>query len=133
MKTIVIAFSIVLLFTLFVAQSGEKSGPLDAPVIVTSGFGTGNDYMAMSVREKYAYVMGAINGMLMAPVFGAPEKNTKWFTDYIKGMTNKQVVAILTKFLDDNPGRWHEPLNLLTYDAMQDAYDKANPPANHSK
>jgi hypothetical protein len=75
--------------------------------------------------EKWAYAMGAVNGMHNAPMFGAPENRTKWFDDFLAGMTNEQVAAIITKFLNDNPERWHEPLNILTYDALEHAYNKA--------
>jgi hypothetical protein len=39
-------------------------------------------------------------------------------------MTNEQVAAIITTFLNDNPERWHEPLNILTYVAIEHAYNK---------
>jgi hypothetical protein len=70
--------------------------------------------------------MGAVNGMYNAPLFGAPENRTKWFIDYLKDMTNEQVAAIITKFLNDNPERWDEPLNLLSYLAIEHAYNKAH-------
>lgn len=82
----------------------------------------------MTQAEKWAYAMGAVNGMNNAPMFGAPENRTRWFDDLVAGMTNDQVAAIITKFLNDNPERWHEPLNFLTYAALEHAYNKAHSP-----
>lgn len=93
---------------------------------VSGGMGTGNDYLKMTVAEKWAYAMGAANGMHNAEMFGAPENRTQWFVDFLGGMTNEQVAAIITKFLNDNPERWHEPLNILTYEALEHAYNKAH-------
>jgi hypothetical protein len=35
------------------------------------------------------------------------------------GMTDEQVVEIVNKFLKDNPGRWHESMNILAWTAMK--------------
>ena len=59
-------------------------------------------------------------------MFGAPENRTQWFHKFMVGMNNVQVAAIITKFLNDNPERWHEPLNILTYQALEHAYNKAH-------
>ena len=94
---------------------------------ISGGFGTGQDYLRMSASEKRAYAMGAVNGMVVAPFFGAPEKSTKWLYGYFKGGTSDQMAAIITKYLNDNPQLWHQNLNYLTYNAIHDAYEKAHP------
>ena len=96
---------------------------------IPGGFGHGDDYLKMTAIQKNAYAMGVLNGMLLAPFFGAPEKCTKWLVDYVKGMSDVQVAAIITKFLKDNPGRWHEGLHELAFFAIQEAYDKEYSPA----
>lgn len=96
---------------------------------IHNGFGTGRDYIKMNESEKKSYAMGAINGMLMAPFFGAPRDQMKWFESYAENMTDDQVAAILTKYLRDNPGRWHDGLHLLTYSAIKEAYGKSRTPS----
>jgi hypothetical protein len=68
--------------------------------------------------------MGAINGMVIAPLFGAPKDKMRWFESDVESMTDDQVAAILSKYLQDNPGRWHDGLHVLMYSAVKEAYDK---------
>lgn len=97
----------------------------DEYVIIHNGFCTGQDYIKMSESQKRAYAMGAINGMLIAPTFGAPKDKMVWLESYVENMNDEQVAAILSKYLQDNPGRWHDGLNVLTYSAMKEAYGKS--------
>ena len=98
----------------------------DEPVRIHNGFGTGQDYIKMSESQKRAYAMGAINGMIIAPLFGAPKDKMRWLESYAENMTDEQVAAILTKYLQDNPGRWHYGLHVLMYSAVKEAYDKSH-------
>ena len=47
-------------------------------VSIGPGFFTGKDYLDMTDNERRAYATGAINGMLVAPFFGAPPDNLNW-------------------------------------------------------
>jgi hypothetical protein len=114
---------------LLVVTAAIMAFAVDENVEIHNGFGTGQAYIKMDESEKRTYAMGAINGMLLAPLFGAPKDRTKWFESYIENMTDEQVAAILTKFLRDNPGRWHEGLHALMYSAIRDAYRKSRTPS----
>ena len=83
MKKAIIAIPLLLICGLFFAQ---PTPTVPEGTIVKGGFGTGSAYLKMPVAEKWAYAMGAVNGMHNAPLFGAPEKRTKWFDDYLGGM-----------------------------------------------
>jgi hypothetical protein len=124
MKKAMIAIPLLLICSLFFAQPAPNESD-DVPV--TGGFGNGDEYLKSTAREKQAYAVGAVNGMYNATLFGAPESGLEWFIDYTKGMSPEQMAAIITKFLNDNPGDWHNPLNLTTYKAMRQAYNKAHP------
>jgi isopentenyl diphosphate isomerase/L-lactate dehydrogenase-like FMN-dependent dehydrogenase len=76
----------------------------DKPVWVSGGLGTGLDYVKMTEAEKHAYAIGAINGMLVGHLLGAPRDKKQWLESYVENMTDEQVVAIFTKYLQDNPG-----------------------------
>ncbi len=118
MKTNFIVFFLIFLSaaTLFAA---------DEPVWIHNGFGTGQDYLKMNQSQKSAYAMGAINGMIIAPLFGAPKDKIGWLESYVENMTDEQVAAILSKYLQNNPGRWHDGLHLLMYSAIKEAYNKS--------
>ena len=94
----------------------------DFPVYVPGGFSTGQDYLKMDEAQRRAYAIGALNGITLASFFGAPRDKLQWIESYTQGMTDIQVAAIIYKYIQDNPGRWHDGLNLLTYSAIHDAY-----------
>jgi hypothetical protein len=126
MKNTLIALFLSLIWTSFFVEAQDKpcGKEGDPSVYIPNGFGKGDTYLKWTASQKNAYAMGFLNGMLVAPLFNAPEKCTKWLDDYAKGMSDQQVAAIITKFLNDNPGRWHEPLPVLSYSAILDAYNK---------
>ena len=90
-------------------------------VKISPGFFTGKDYLDMSDTEKRAYVTGGINGMLVAPFFGAPEENLNWLKTCTGKMSDEQLAAILTRFLRDQPNQHDAPLNVLTFNAVREA------------
>jgi hypothetical protein len=96
---------------------------VDEAVLIQNGFGTGQDYLKMTKSQQRAYAMGVVNGILLSPLFGAPKGEMKWFESYIVGMSDEQVAAILLKYLENNPGRWHDRLNILAYSAIKEAFD----------
>ncbi len=118
MKSNFIAFLLIFLAASTLLSAGNI-------IPIHNGFYTGQDYIEMSESQKRAYAVGAINGMLIAPIFGAPKNEMRWLESYIENMTDKQVAAILSKFLQDNPGRWHDGLQILTYVAVKEAYSKS--------
>jgi hypothetical protein len=97
----------------------------DEPVWIQNGFGTGQDYLKMTKSQQRTYAMGVVDGILLSPLFGAPKSKMKWFESYIVGMTDEQVAVILLKYLENNPGRWHDGLHLLAYSAIKEAFDKS--------
>jgi hypothetical protein len=95
--------------------------------VIHKGFGTGRDYIEMEQSQKRAYVMGAVNGIFLAPLFGATKEKMAWLESSIENMTDMQLVAILSNYLKDNPGRWHEGLHILMYSALIEAFEKSRP------
>jgi len=116
---IIISVSIIFFLTATIVFATDQG------VLIHNGFGTGQDYIEMTQSQKKTYAMGVINGMLLAPLFGAPKGELQWFEAYIERMTAKQVATILTKYLGDNPGRWHDGLHILMYAAIKNAYDSS--------
>lgn len=119
MKRLLVAVFIIALIPTYTT-------PQKLTVEVTNGFLKGRDYLDMDTAEKRAYAMGAINGMLVAPLFLAPQERVKWLETCTANMTDDQIAAILTKYLRDNPGEWHRNLNVLTFNAMSGACPKSN-------
>lgn len=93
-------------------------------VKISPGFFSGKDYLDMSDTEKRAYVTGEINGMLVAPFFGAPEENLAWLKTCSAKMSDEDLAAILTRFIRDQPGQMQTNLNVVTFNALREACKK---------
>ncbi len=83
------------------------------------GFINGNEYLSLSSDGKVKYAIGFIDGLLIAPLFGAPMERLTWLEQCTAGMNSKQIVAILEKYLTDNPEKWHKPMNGLSLKALK--------------
>ena len=94
------------------------------PIFIREGFLTGNSFRQISYTEKCGYAMGFVDGVLMSPAFQASRNELEWFERCVTRMKDVQVVAILEKFLNENPARWHEPMNVLAWVAMKEACKK---------
>lgn len=114
-------FSSVVLILLLVVPSFSVASET---TLIRTGFGTGERYLSASEQEQRAYAAGIINGMLMAPMFGASRGKMRWLEQCIQGMTDSQIVSILTKYLRDNPGRWHETPHAPMYTALKESCSK---------
>ena len=110
MKATVIAIYLLVFALAIYASEG---------VYIHNGFSTGEEYLAMDYQQKRAFAMGTVNGMLLAPLFGAPKPKMLWLEKCVVEMTDYQVATILTKYLEDNPGRWHQTPHAPMYAALK--------------
>jgi hypothetical protein len=88
---------------------------------IKSGFLTGTQYRTLDEPRRRAYAMGLIDGIFLAPFFEANKQTLEVIERCTIGMQDGQIMAILDKFLRDNPARWHQPMNLLGFVAMEEA------------
>src|SRR6185369_14433528 len=93
-------------------------------VTISRGFFTGKDYFEMSDTEKRAYATGAVNGMLVAPFFGAPEERLGWFKTCTAKLSDEQLAAILTRYISNDSTQLSQSLNVVTFNALKDTCDK---------
>ena len=89
-------------------------------VKISPGFFAAKDYLDMSDTEKRAYVTGQMNGMLVAPFFGAPEENLSWLKTCSAKMSDEQLASLLTRYIRDQPNQTQN-LNVVTFAALRDA------------
>jgi hypothetical protein len=94
-------------------------------VKISPGFFTGKDYLDMGDTEKRAYATGEINGMLVAPFFGAPEENLGWLKTCTGKLSDEELASIVTRFIRDTPDQMQANLNVLTFNAVREACRKA--------
>jgi len=89
-------------------------------VSISGGYFNGKDYLEMTDTERRAYATGAINGMLVAPFFGAPQENLNWLKTCTGKMSDEQLAAILTTYISSDQKRSETNLNVLTFSAIQE-------------
>jgi hypothetical protein len=93
-------------------------------VKISPGFFSGKDYLDMSDTEKRAYITGEINGMLVAPFFGAPEENVNWLKTCSGKLSDEELATILTRFIREQPNQMQQNLNVVTFNALREACRK---------
>ena len=93
-------------------------------VSIGPGYFTGKDYLDMTDTERRAYATGAVNGMLVAPFFGAPEDNVNWIKTCTAKLSDEDVAAILTKYIREQETQLNYNLNIVTFNAMRNACPK---------
>ena len=83
-------------------------------------------YLELSKKDRTTYVMGFVDGLALAPIMVYPPKNyIFWFENFVKnGPSNKQVEAIVTKYVNDHPEQWHQPFGYIIYSALFEAFKK---------
>ena len=81
-------------------------------------------YGEMTDNERRAYATGAINGMLVAPFFGAPEDNVNWLKSCTAKLSDEDIAGMLTRYIRDNESQSNFNLNVLTFNAMRNACPK---------
>lgn len=116
MKKTLFTLMIAVLFACSTFAQAQQKG---IPFYVYNTSITGAVYNEFSNEERSTYAMGLIHGMLMAPAFGAMEKDVHWLYKCSEPMTDTQVAAILTKYLKDHPERWHKAAHFSMYEAMK--------------
>ena len=117
MRYLVALIALVAFVTVYANQQTVKISP---------GFFTGKDYLDMSDTEKRAYVTGGINGMLVAPFFGAPEENLNWLKTCTSKLSDEELAGILTKYIRDHSNQMDANLNVVTFNAIREACQKPN-------
>ena len=110
-----------LCFFVTIATSAYSADLSAQSIYIHNGFVSGNDYRNWDATEKDRYAIGLIEGMLLAPFFGASKEQLSWLEECTTRMTSTQIVAILDKYLDENPARWHDGMHAIGYGAMNDA------------
>jgi hypothetical protein len=107
--------ALVSLFSVYANQQRVSIGP---------GFFTGKDYLDMTDNERRAYATGAINGMLVAPFFGAPEDNLNWLKTCTVKLSDEDIAGILTRYIRDQESQLNYNLNVVTFNALRNACPK---------
>ena len=125
-RRFLLAFSILTLFVPVNMAVPQKS---DDEVFVSQGFVKTEDYLGYGQHERALYAEGLVDGISLSPLFDASGgKNEDFVTikNCVRGMTNTQVEAIITKYAKEHPEKWHIGANFVAYLALREACAATN-------
>ena len=84
---------------------------------------TTQEYLDMPQGARKVYVMGLMDGLFLAPMFGAPANN-KWRTAIqtcVEGKPVSQLMSIIEKYMKAHPEVWHADAHFEAYNALSRA------------
>ncbi|MFO0996128.1 MAG: hypothetical protein U1F33_05540 [Alphaproteobacteria bacterium] len=87
---------------------------------IMGGYVTGREYMDMDGLEKKAYIRGLLDGMLLAPAFGAKEEDMEWFVACTKGLDITDIRKYLYEYIRSRSDLWDNPNAAKSFRAMRD-------------
>jgi len=90
-----------------------------------AGFLTGNKYRQAPEEIKTGYIMGTVDSI--GALSGWGDLTTPHILNIntcTKGMPADQIVAIVDKYLESNPEKWHFDMTSLTLNAIIQACEK---------
>lgn len=93
----------------------------DGAVKINNGYMTGNAYRDLPYNSKAAYVMGVVDGLLLAPFLGAEERDVDRIASCINGIRSDQLHAIVDAYLAAHPELWDDRMHALTLSALNEA------------
>jgi len=79
---------------------------------------SGESYLALPEYDRQMYVAGLNDAYLWSYAGGF--ERMRWIATCVDGRSARQLSAMFSKWLDDNPERWHEPAAKLFPFAMFD-------------
>lgn len=107
---------VVLLLLLPIAGSAQE----ERKIRILGGYVTGREYMDMDGLEKKAYIRGLLDGLLLAPGFGAKEEDMEWFLACTKGVDITEIRKYLYEYIRTRTDLWDNPNAAKSFRAVRD-------------
>ena len=92
---------------------------------------SGQDYLELAEYDREVYVTGVNDAYNWSYVAGF--ERMKWLGPCVYGRQAQQLTAMFSKWLQENPERWHEPAAKLFPFAMFESCRKPQKPQKRSK
>ena len=93
-------------------------------VVFKPGLGAAaSDYLKWSQTQRTKYVTGFYDGLCAGPLV-LYERSTylNWFVE-MPSLYPAKLESIITAYIKRNPQRWNQPLNVLAYNALNQAFN----------
>ena len=119
---VVLAALTISLFTIDQSQPSEAmvaGCPTGTSVRIPGGFMTGAEFLEQPEPYQQGYAAGFVNGLLISPFAGAWESCVSHYARCLGGTTDVQLAAVISRWLRENPERWHEGSHIASWLAIR--------------
>jgi hypothetical protein len=113
-----LAFYALLLFCLSASAAQGQKGKDEPRVLTMPSFYKAGAFLEMGENPRMVYVSGLMDGFYASTLFGASDEIIASLTSCTRGMDNKQLSAVVTKYVKDHPESWQPPLSVESYNAL---------------
>ena len=110
------------LFTADQSQSSESVAagcPAGSEVRIHNGFMTGAEFLEQPEGYQRGYAAGFLNGLLISPFAGGSERCVSHYGQCLESTTDAQLAAVIRRWLNENPERWHEGSHIASWLAIR--------------
>ena len=109
---------LVAVISLYLVQDVGAVCPTET--VAVRGYMTGEECYRLPDGVLRHHMSGFVNGLFIAPFFGAPRECVQPLEQCFVGKTDTQLEAVMRKWLGEHPERWHEACNFLAYAAISE-------------
>ena len=108
------------MISLCVVQDVEADPCSTGTVPINVGYMTNEECRALPTGTLEFYMVGFVNGLYMSPALGAPSECLQSLGGCFVGVSSTQLGAVMRKWLDENPQRWHDPCLFGAYTVIRE-------------
>ena len=115
------SFCVVGLALCLLSSPGQETKNSRRTITISTFHVRAGRFLELSEPERLIYTAGLLDGFYGSMLFGATEDKMNKLSLCTKDMENKQVTAIIEKYVKEHPQTWHLPLSGEAYNALSGA------------
>src|SRR5215831_13546259 len=113
--------SILVLLLLVVPVGGQKGNNKPRIILNPPSYFRAESFLELNEADQMMYTAGLMDGFYASTFFGATDETVSNLKSCTEKMDNKQISAIITKYVKDHPEEWHFALSALAHTALNNA------------
>ena len=112
------------MLVLALGARAQEPAPEDGRIRIHGSYISGLQYLDMNGLEKKAYVAGVVEGMLLAPAFGADEAGMVWFHECTRAIGLKELRKYLFEYIKERDALWQHRNPAQIFRAIHEACEE---------
>jgi hypothetical protein len=95
----------------------------EAPITIPNGYLTGSQFRAAGPAVQRGYAMGVVDGLLLSPMYGAPERRSRLLKTCLLALQldSDQITALVSREIEADPVTWSNPAHSTAFRALRKA------------